>query len=285
MISFHPEKYDDKKPWQYWKDWKIHPSTSVKSVAEAISRYVWSPIIWEGGHRKEKNFRRADYLVMDFDTPEMTLEEAVNTFSDTIHVIGTTRNHQKEKNGIPACDRFRVAIKFEAPVKDIYTYRHNLSKACDHYPADPQCVDGARFLFPCTRIISMSEEGYKADIYPLPKPLNTYLEDERKKEEAYKKAFELRAKYGTPPPWVIFSLKEEIPKGQRNKKIYQISKDLFKSGFSMEEVTPMIFGANFEGGLDEELKRSIRPTINSAYKASQSDFQASPASHKGPEHE
>lgn len=98
---------------------------------------------WKDGRTRRRNdsFESSNIICIDIDNG-MTLEEGIKTFNSIAVAIYTTRNHQKEKNGI-TCDRFRVVIVLPKTVdKTIYKL---ISKAFVHiYGHDYQCVDPCR---------------------------------------------------------------------------------------------------------------------------------------------
>jgi hypothetical protein len=103
-------------------------------------------------------------MVLDFDDPQMSLSEAIRTWQDSAHVIGTTKSHQVSKNGAPPCDRFRVAVPWSSRITDIKTYRYNMLQVSKSYPCDSQCKDGARLYYPCKEIVSIATDGYKQEV-------------------------------------------------------------------------------------------------------------------------
>lgn len=155
MFSFHPTAKDARAAASGFR-------TSF-NLSSKITNNIWSGIIWEGGKRRADNFLFSDICVLDFDSGEMSLREAVKTFCDTAHWIGTTRSHQKEKGGVIS-DRFRVAVPWEHRVSDATEYRYNMELLTKKYPVDTQCRDLARLFFPCINIVSVATEGYKFDV-------------------------------------------------------------------------------------------------------------------------
>lgn len=162
MISYHLNQSFDSKHYGY--GFKTADVVDMKRIAKCMTKYVWSPCIWKDGRRSQQNFIAARFCVLDFDDGEMTLAEAKNIFCDCVHIIGTTKSHQKVKNNI-VCDRFRVLFVFAHPIEDLRLYRWNMHKYMRNYPCDKSCKDGARFFYPCQEIVSISSEGYKQDIF------------------------------------------------------------------------------------------------------------------------
>ena len=162
--------------------------------------------------------------MLDFDSGEMTLGQAVeNEFPDYRHVIGITKSHQKDKNGI-ICDRFRVLLEFAETIRDLDQYRQNMAALIREYGADNQCKDGARFFYPCTRIVSVNNDvdGEKVGVKPLVKTKRSSNVD----YQHYKKL-------GAYPPFVMRNLSNPIQEGSRDKTIYGVAKDLAKCGYPL----------------------------------------------------
>ena len=136
---------------------------SVLGMERLLVKYAWSPCVWRSSYRRRENFAFSDYLVLDFDHG-MTLDTAINNvFCDINHVIGTTKSHQKEKNGV-VCDRFRVVLKLSERITDIDTYTSVYRYFARHWESDLSCTDAARFFYPCTSISSVLNEGEPLEI-------------------------------------------------------------------------------------------------------------------------
>ena len=170
MLSWHPLK--NGAPTQYAKGFKFLGSPELDDeysfdyISKALTKYVWSPIKFDGGIRLEKHFLGTIFCALDFDSPATTLEWALETFKEHTHIIGTTKSHQKEKNGI-TCDRFRVVLMFEDLVTDLPLYKYNMEKMILKHKADRACKDGARFFYPCKEIVSI-QNGVLVKVEPLP---------------------------------------------------------------------------------------------------------------------
>ena len=155
MISYHPSK---QKPVDKWTAGFV-VWNKKRRLSEIISQYVWSPILWKDGYRRKANFICARFMVLDFDDGFISLETAVQQFKECIHIIGTTKSHQKEKSGKPACDRFRVVLMWEKPITTCSTYEYNMSRAAHINGADLQACNGAMRFKPCVDIVSVSNHG------------------------------------------------------------------------------------------------------------------------------
>jgi len=208
----------------------------MERIANCILRCAWSGCVWSKGERKESNFVSADWAVLDFDDGEMALSEALEEWSDTVHIIGTTKTHQVLKSG-RVCDRFRVALLLDQTITDIRAYRYTMSLLVKKYPADKGCRDGARFFWPCTKIVSIGGEAScffeKANLNV---PENFEKENEAKIAR-YQGSLILT-------PSLALKIKTPILEGKINTTLYGFGRDLAKYGFSLEESINLIARCN-----------------------------------------
>lgn len=255
MISFHPVK--DMVGAAYANGFKVADTNSVMRLSRAIEGWVWSPCIWRDGVRRQDHFLRADWCVLDFDDGEMSLREACDTFCDMVHIIGTTKSHQKEKGG-PPCDRFRVLLKWERPVTDLRDYRFNMKKILSRYPADPAPKDGARFFFPCTMVVQASSEGYTEGLLPTPE---NFERPNLERLKAYGQA-------GILPPRVRDRLVNVVPEGARNTTWYCLAKDMVRCGLDEIGIVDMIVSSKtYEGRVGPSLLHEIAQCVRNGAKA------------------
>lgn len=101
---------------------------------------------FKDGHRCAANsIGVQNTLWLDFDEG-ITIEEAKEKFKDYWYVIYTSMNHQKEKHGLPACDRFRVVLKVKEPMpKEKGRYQEVMEKIALDLGADDACKDYSRY--------------------------------------------------------------------------------------------------------------------------------------------
>ncbi len=102
----------------------------------------------DGIRRKENYYHRQSLIILDVDDG-MTLQQAKHLFSNYKCVIGTTRNHQKEKNGI-ICDRFRIILVPNQVMKfDPDTYYEFMINVYSYLGQsfDRACADASRMYF------------------------------------------------------------------------------------------------------------------------------------------
>ena len=255
MISYHLRKPDADRPNAYSRDFKWADIDDVTRLAKCATGFVWSPIVWADGVRRQDHFRAVNWCVLDFDNGEMTLAEAERLFCDMVHFVGTTKSHRKEKGGM-VCDRFRVAMRFEKPITSLQVYKYNMHKILDRYPCDKACKDGARFFYPCQGITQMEADGYHVEVdeavpdgFDMPRSFS-----------AYKAA-------GILPPWAASQLGTVWPEHTRNTTIYRVAKDLAKVGMDIDEIEARIVSSpTYNGRVTRELLAEIRKAVTSGYR-------------------
>ncbi len=264
MISYHPDSanYPVGKPWT--DGFKAVEVDDPARIAKCISLYAWSPSRFVDGYREKTGFIDANWLALDFDSPEITLEEVVKSICDMVHVLGTTRNHGVEKMGI-TCDRFRVLLRAErvmtAP-ECLATLRH----LADRWPIDPTCIDVARHFFACREIVSVGDgDGYLQEVVQPPKLSPRVATRQALHKTSRQLAF---ARNGSLPRWVRRFLEQGVlvrSKG-RNNTIYAVSRELGRFGLSADAIYELIKQAPLN--LEDIKDSSILATINSGLKRS-----------------
>lgn len=271
-ISFHPRAFDkDSPPHEslFATGFREVDVEDFARLAKYAENFVWSPIVWQGGERKKANFLYADFCALDFDTGELTLEQAKLNYSDMEHLIGPSLNHQREKGG-KTCDRFRVVMRFEKRITDLRTYHWNMREIVAKQECDMACTDGGRFYKPCRSIAQVVvgpdlyrvavDENVPDSFEPHDLPRNVLRRAVL--NDAYRKA-------GIPPKWAVTQLRSLIPVGKRNDTIHRIAKDLIRAGFEPGQVYDEIVRSEtyktMKIGLD--LQKEIEDTITSAANA------------------
>lgn len=217
----------------------------LEALARGISRFCWSPSRFaDGGWRREKSWREAAYLVLDFDDGETTLKQAKRKFADCKHIIGTTRSHQKPKGDLPPCDRFRVVIPFDRLITDLAEFKASMRYWVKRFGSDPSCVDGARLYWPCD-IVQVCSEGETAEVIPAKKHTTRDWSEYRSRKMI--------------PRFVEGYLRMGIPCGNRNNLCNKIAFYLAQCGFSVEEIVSLIINSPTSrvGFSDEEMARAI----------------------------
>ena len=235
-----------------------HPQ-NLHQLSTAICSYTWSPIVWKDGIRSKDNFQSAKLMVLDFDG-ELPIQEAIeNVFDGMKCLIGTTRNHQKEKAGIIA-DRFRVLLWWDRHITDCREYEYQLYRACRIWPADKSAIDGGILFFHCSKIVHASD-GDLMEILPAPKGWRDHTG--RNEQLAACRSS------GIVPLTIRYRLGSFLPKiGQRNNFIFALAGDLNKLGFSQDQTIAMIQQSETWEAYrtDQEFVRQSLATITGVYK-------------------
>lgn len=131
---------------------------SIEELAAIISTNQWAPGVFKERRRLIANLSKIDLLVLDVDA-SCTLEDAKQHFRDYKHIIATSRNHQKEKNGV-VCDRYRVVLFLEESINSDGNFKATWSHAFRLFPfIDPACKDSARFFYSSCDVVSLKREG------------------------------------------------------------------------------------------------------------------------------
>lgn len=223
-ISFHADTVNIGKEWLYSANWQILSNDSPLEIAHRLTTHMTSPCIWASGVRKQAYFLHADWLGLDFDRG-VTLQEIRHKLRATIHVIGTTKSHGKEKGNEPACDRFRVYVKLKERCGSLEHYKFGARFVARSTGADLQAADGARMFMPCREIVSVNEYGDKIRL-PTPTP-------PKKVDRGY-------TNDGRIPKYVDDWLKGGVGEGHRNKACYRIGAILTRCGIDEAAIVDKI---------------------------------------------
>ncbi len=130
----------------------------IEELAAVIQGYPWAPGSFRDGLRANKNLESIQLLVLDIDEG-CSLSDGVKLFSGYKHVIGTSKSHGIEKNGV-VCDRFRVILFLDSVATSDAEFKEYWFAAFARWPfIDKACKDSARFFFPCKEIVSVNEDG------------------------------------------------------------------------------------------------------------------------------
>lgn len=151
------DNYDDNKPVGICAE-----VASVDELIEIISKKSWSSAVFKHNYRSNATFDFEDMITLDVDGG-CSLNSAMQIFADYKHVISTTRNHQKSKNG-EICDRFRVVLFLSERIttKSTHsaTYQHLLTK----FPfCDEKCKNPGRHFYASNSVVSVNRNGLLID--------------------------------------------------------------------------------------------------------------------------
>ena len=245
IISVHPTA---KTAPQTATGWKQVDVKSMTELGQIVVDKVWSNCAWRGGNRISESFLCSDFMALDFDDPTTTLEQAVKEWCDTSHVIGTTKSHGKEKNGV-VCDRFRIIAPWSESIFSLNAYKQNQKRCLKAYSSDPACSGAAQLYFPCTEIISVCEDGFSVDV-----------QAEKIWVQKVKKRKPLAVSHS-----VAYTLEFEIvPAGSRNNRFFAVAMHLFECGMDEERIVNLILGSPTYRG--QNVQKEIAATVKSAAK-------------------
>lgn len=234
-LSYHPDELGwIKSAKSYAKGWKAADvgdldEIALERISRAITNYVWSPSVYRNGHRRSDNFIKARILGLDFDGT-LSLELARKAFSPYAHLIGTTRNHQVEKNG-KASDRFRVLLFAERDIESASDLKATLENLVWEYDADPACADAARLFFPCKEIVT-------ANTGSLIEPRQCLYEEAR--NEAFDKHYRER---GELPRWCRNALRYGAPIGEKQDKIFALAIEALILGWDQQNIFDAVWNS------------------------------------------
>jgi hypothetical protein len=205
----------------------------MEDLAKQMTKgFGWSPAVFKDDYRNLENFQQMEVIALDFDEG-MKLEEASLLFSGYQHVIGTSRNHGKEKklpSGKikPACDRFRVVFRLSRPITTDAEYRSTFETLRQKWPqADPVCNNADRFFYPCTEIYQGDDTGDAIEpVEPIPEAAKL---DRRELTEGE------RGKLARAT--LEFITVGTLPEGSkgRHAALFKAAKDFQEQGFSEDE--------------------------------------------------
>jgi len=195
---------------------------------------AWSHAVLKSNHRVTKDFVCAHVLGVDFDESDLTIAEALNVWADMQLIVGTTKSHQKEKNGSRPKDRFRVVFFFESPVVDPEAVKATQEHFVKHFSADGNAKDAVRYYRPCVEIVHVNNDGYFLDPEPAPKHSAKRAQKSAKLREKRYQPF------GIVPPRTLAALSAPIPMGERNDTRFMIAKDLYDAGYSEDQIYELI---------------------------------------------
>lgn len=131
--------------YEYFTPYKINFYDFYKVVS---SDKYYSASTFKNNKRLNENYipGKNNVIILDFDDNK-TIEEVNDIFRKYIFLLATTRNHNKNKNGI-TCERFRLIL----PLMDIISLeKKEFSRMMSYLTkitcADKSASDPARFFF------------------------------------------------------------------------------------------------------------------------------------------
>jgi len=198
----------------------------IYEIAALASEEQWSPSEYNNGRRSIKEFIRTEIIALDIDEG-CSLDKAKVLFKDYKHIIATSRNHQKPKNGIVA-DRFRVILFLNEPITTDKDFKATFKELQSTYPfIDEACKDASRFFFPSPEVVSINEGRLVETTKAPDKPEVVRVEPpEGERGQLWKSTLEL--------------LVEGAPEGHRHHSLVKAVGNMREQGYTQDEVISKI---------------------------------------------
>jgi len=257
MFSYHENKSENGA--HFAKGWDSKMVYNSTDVANLISKYASSPCIWKDGIRSKANFAASEWAGLDFDEG-MTLDEAIKIFDKYLHVIGTTKNHQKPKGG-KVCDRFRVFIKLSNMCIDVDDYELTVKLLIKKHGADKHCYDGGRFFWHCPKIVVIKFHGETLPVADAT-AIKKRKEKRIQKQETISRYY---AEQGELPGWVNDKLREIPTKYTRNNACFRVAHAMKRCGYSAHKTFETIFNSNIPIDRSEKVSAEIKRVVKGVY--------------------
>jgi hypothetical protein len=229
-FSYHPTEIEPNRVALGWK--VFSHENAFELLKRAMLTKATSGSIWKYGtrddgrptQRMKVNFQRADIIIIDVDDGE-PMQDAINRLQDTSHIIGTSKNHQKPKNGVIA-DRFHIAIPLQQRVDSVADFEATVGHWVKAYDGDETKINAASYFKPCTQIVSylpIHRDLYRADIIKAKrhKPKKVKFDtNEATDQELFE---QLRVKAPKAYGFLVYG---ELINGGRNTSIFLAAKTL-----------------------------------------------------------
>lgn len=131
---------------------------SMNDLSQIICNSTWSHSTFAKRYRNKENFLQTNLIVLDVDSC-CTIEDAKRLFKSYTHIIGTTRSHQKNKNGL-ICNRFRIVLFLDRPITSSDDFKATWETLQEKYPfIDNKCSSPSWQWFPCISVESVNKTG------------------------------------------------------------------------------------------------------------------------------
>lgn len=173
-ISVHPAPFDreqSNREQDYGRRFVRGYETrrvNLHELAEIVTKQVICCGILDNGYKSKTSFQRSFIGAIDVDEGgEYSLDQAMKEFCDTICIIGTSRNHQVEKNGV-VCDRYRIFVVWEKPCVSIDAHANSLIPLQLDYNSDASANSGVQLFYPLKEIVAVNDSGYLQPIQAMP---------------------------------------------------------------------------------------------------------------------
>lgn len=226
-----------------------------------IQKYAWSPFVFKHNYRNSDNWLSCDFLAADYDLGTPNLVDTIKKLTPFRHLIGTTKSHQKAKEGKPAVDRFRAIL----PLEDSITTREEYKRLWERYSLflpglDTKCKDLARFYWPIAQTASVDEFAPAIQISNLPLLPRKFISvskiffKERKKQSVGSLFPAPQLSKGRISNRTSTFLSEGAPKHQWHDEFRFAAKDLKAQNYSEQEAKDLLKGVTGKLTKDDEFQ-------------------------------
>ena len=131
-------------------DWSMVEKSWVEDeIVNLTTTKGISPYKYKDGHRCNDSWIASHAIMLDFDDGKMTVERLLSYQKKWLFnsYVFSSQNHQKEKNGKPACDRLRVIIPLKTLISDLSVWNALKAYFLKEFPElDASCFDIARYF-------------------------------------------------------------------------------------------------------------------------------------------
>lgn len=210
--------------------------TTWSELPKLTTKHVYCLSTFTKPRRTNSNFKAAAAIALDFDSGKLTIREAKarGEALDLAFSIETTRNHQKVKGELPACDRFRMIFPSERLLTTDEEYRKGWHLLQTQFPeCDPAAKDPARFYFKSEKhIAQQAGKPFRSPIAESPVPIL-----------ASQKPVLKSVNLDSAEKWAIEYLTDAAPaavRGSGNTTVYQIGQELKAHGVPLEAARRLI---------------------------------------------
>jgi hypothetical protein len=255
-ISIHPAAPNPTSPYRYNAGFIEYPITSLSDLASVTERHIWSPNVMSLGRRLKTSFLESWLAVLDFDDGVMTIAAAARLAAEKslACIISPTKSHQREKVSTsgevkPPCDRFRMIVLWNSPVRDLQTYEGNMRQLVRQLGADPSCVDGARYFFPSRQAV-LIQHGHPLVWEQLP-PSHPEQVKRKSIEVSYFRTT------GRLPHWIQKILRDGHPVGGRHKAAYRLGASLAELGLPCSDILALVGASPLAAIGSGDLERAV----------------------------
>lgn len=261
FVSYHPDQISWRSRLdKYADDWRSvnlgdFDEIALERLARCVTSFVWSPTVYSGDRRTDDDFMESRIVGLDFDK-NASIASAKKDFFRYRHIIGTTHHHQKEKDGKPPCDRFRVVLFVKEPITDLLLYKGTVRRYVEEYGSDRRCIDGARLFKPCATIVSASATGEWLELGEPDREYVVRFDPKYSGCRTIPPPYERWLKYGPPPKY----------SRDRNFACHITMRELLRRGFTDDEALNIVFKSALPIAQDEKRLRELRHCLKSARK-------------------